>query len=156
MGNTSPESAARWDRGQRRSERRLNGNTRAAARSCILQEPGRAVKPWFRRLLRIPCPRPSCQHRPSGEALQVNTTNTCSPMARPPQYPMSEPDSLAVAKAKTALKELSPEGRAFVIAWLLKYYSDNGMMYSPSITQERRRITIDGEEFWLARAPKRR
>jgi len=24
-----------------------------------------------------------------------------------------------------------------------KYYNDTGMMYSPSITQERRRVTID-------------
>jgi hypothetical protein len=67
-----------------------------------------------------------------------------------------ETDSLAVAKVKMALKELSPEGRAFVLAWLLKYYNDKGSMFSPSITQERRRITIDAEEFWLARAPKRR
>jgi hypothetical protein len=77
-------------------------------------------------------------------------------MATQPQFPLSEPDSLAVAKVKTALKELSPESRAFVIAWLLKFYGDNGMMFSPSITQERRRVTIDGEEFWLAHAPKRR
>jgi hypothetical protein len=77
-------------------------------------------------------------------------------MVRPLQFPLSEPDSLVVAKVKTALKELSPEGRAFVIAWLLKFYGDSGSMFSPSITQERRRITIDGEEFWLARAPKRR
>jgi hypothetical protein len=77
-------------------------------------------------------------------------------MVRPPQFPLSEPDSLAVAKVKTALKELGPEGRAFVIAWLLKFYGDNGMMFSPSITQERRRVMIDGEEFWPARAPKRR
>jgi hypothetical protein len=77
-------------------------------------------------------------------------------MARPPQFPVSERDSLAVAQVKAALKELSPEGRAFVLAWLLKYYNDNGSMFSPSITQERRRITIDAEEFWLARAPKRR
>jgi hypothetical protein len=76
-------------------------------------------------------------------------------MARPPRFPLSEPDSLAVAKVKMALKELSPEGRAFVIAWLLKFYGDNGSMFSPSITQERRRVTIDGEEFWLASAPKR-
>jgi hypothetical protein len=77
-------------------------------------------------------------------------------MARPPQFPLSEPDSMGVAKVKAALKELSPVGRSFVIAWLLKYYNDSGSMFSPSITQERRRITIDGEEFWLARAPKRR
>jgi hypothetical protein len=74
-------------------------------------------------------------------------------MARQPRFPMSEPDSLAVARVKTAIKELSPEGRAFVIAWLVKYYGDNGMMFSPSITQERRRVTIDGQNYWLVKAP---
>jgi hypothetical protein len=77
-------------------------------------------------------------------------------MSRPPQFDYPEGDSFAVAAVKDRLKELSPESRAFVMAWLLKYYADNGSMYSPSITQERRRITLDGEEFWLARAPKRR
>lgn len=62
---------------------------------------------------------------------------------------------MAVARAKATLKELSPEGRAFVIAWLLKYYNDRGMMYSPSVsTSERRRATIDGIEYWLVTAPK--
>jgi hypothetical protein len=70
-------------------------------------------------------------------------------MARPSQFPPSEPDSLAVAKVKSALKELSPEGRGHILKGLAKYYNDTGMMYSPSITQERRRVTIDGETFWL-------
>jgi hypothetical protein len=75
-------------------------------------------------------------------------------MARPPQFPLSEQDSLAVAKVKTALKELSPEGRAFVLAWLAKFYRDDGQMYSPSVsTSERRRVTIDGETFWLLKVP---
>ncbi|MGA2760869.1 MAG: hypothetical protein ABSF08_11175 [Candidatus Cybelea sp.] len=77
-------------------------------------------------------------------------------MARPPQYPLSEPDSLAVATVKEAIKQLSPEGRAFVLAWLAKFYNDAGMMFSPSITQERRRVTIDGETFWLVAMPKRK
>ncbi|MGC2650151.1 MAG: hypothetical protein WA304_05035 [Candidatus Cybelea sp.] len=74
-------------------------------------------------------------------------------MVRPPQYPVSEGDSLAVARAKATLKELSPEARAFVMAWLVKYYGDNGMMFSPSITQERRRVTIDGQHYWLVKLP---
>lgn len=74
-------------------------------------------------------------------------------MARLPQFPMSEPDSMAVTRVKTAIKELSPEARAFVIAWLVKYYGDNGSMFSPSITQERRRVTIDGQHYWLVRVP---
>jgi hypothetical protein len=62
---------------------------------------------------------------------------------------------MAVAKVKESLKQLSPEGRAFVMAWLVKFYNDTGIMYSPSITQERRRVTIDGETFWLVGVPKR-
>ncbi len=76
-------------------------------------------------------------------------------MARPPQVPLSEPDSIAVAKVKGAIKELSPEARAHILKWLAKYYGDNGMMFSPSITQERRRVTIDGETFWLVGVPKK-
>ena len=74
-------------------------------------------------------------------------------MARPPQFPMSEPDSMAVTRVKTAVKELSPEARAFVIAWIVKFYGDNGMMFSPSITQERLRVTIDGKNYSLVKAP---
>ena len=73
-------------------------------------------------------------------------------MARPPQYPVSEGDSLAVARAKATLKELSPEGRAHILKWLAKFFNDSGMMFSPSITRERRRVTIDGETFWLVKA----
>jgi hypothetical protein len=76
-------------------------------------------------------------------------------MARPPQFPLSEPDSMAVAKVKESLKQLSPEGRAHVLKWLAKFYNDTGMMFSPSITQERRRATIDGIEYWLVAAPKK-
>ena len=68
-------------------------------------------------------------------------------------FPLSEPDSLAVAKVKESIKELSPEGRAHVLKWLAKFYNDVGMMYSPSITQERGRVTIDGETFWLVGVP---
>jgi hypothetical protein len=77
-------------------------------------------------------------------------------MARPPQFAYSESESLAVAKAKQSLKQLSPEGRAFVMAWLVKYYRHDGQMFSPSVsTSERRRATIDGVEYWLVTAPKR-
>jgi hypothetical protein len=76
-------------------------------------------------------------------------------MARPPQFDYPERDSMAVAKAKALLKELSPEGRAFIMAWLVKFYGDTGMMYSPTITQRRKRVTIDDVEFWLVRVPKR-
>jgi hypothetical protein len=75
-------------------------------------------------------------------------------MARPPQFPLSEPDSLAVARVKEAVKQLSPEGRAFVLAWLTKFYRDDGQMFSPSVsTSERRRVVIDSETFWLVKVP---
>jgi len=75
-------------------------------------------------------------------------------MARPPQHPVSEGDSMAVARAKATLKDLSPEARAFVMAWLVKYYRDDGQMFSPSVsTSQRRRVTIDDEGFWLVKAP---
>jgi hypothetical protein len=76
-------------------------------------------------------------------------------MARPPQFAYPETDSLAVANVKAAIKELGPEARAFIIAWLLKFYKDDGMMFSAQITQQRKRVTIDGVEFWLVRVPKR-
>jgi len=75
-------------------------------------------------------------------------------MARPPQFAYPETESLAVAKAKAVLKELSPEARAHLMAWLVKFYGDTGMMFSPSISQGRKRVTIEGTEFWLVRVPK--
>jgi hypothetical protein len=62
---------------------------------------------------------------------------------------------MAVTHVKESLKELSPEARAHILKWLAKFYNDAGMMYSPSITQERRRVTIDGETFWLVGVPKK-
>ena len=76
-------------------------------------------------------------------------------MARPPQYAYPENDSIAVAKVKGLLKELSPEGRAFVLAWLVKFFNDSGGMFSPQVTQERRKISLDGESFWLVKIPKK-
>lgn len=70
------------------------------------------------------------------------------------QYPPAEGDSIAVARVKEAIKELSPEGRAFVLKWLVKFYNDSGSMFTPSYTQRRKRVTIDDEEFWLVKAPK--
>jgi hypothetical protein len=53
-------------------------------------------------------------------------------MARPPQYPLDDGDSMAVAKLKVTLKEASPETRAHILRWLAKFYNDSGMMFSPS------------------------
>jgi hypothetical protein len=76
-------------------------------------------------------------------------------MARPSQFQYSETESLVVAKVKATLKEMSPEARAYVMAWLVKFYGDNGMMFSPTITQQRKRVTIDEIEYWLVGLPKR-
>jgi hypothetical protein len=45
-------------------------------------------------------------------------------MVRPPQYPVSEHDLMAVARVKESIKELSPEGRAHILKWLAKFYND--------------------------------
>ena len=74
-------------------------------------------------------------------------------MARPPQFRYPEKDSMAVAKAKQVLKELSPEARAYVMAWFVKYFNDSGGMFSPQITQERRKVTIDSSAYWLVKIP---
>lgn len=72
-------------------------------------------------------------------------------MARPPQYAYPENDSFAVAKAKELLKGLSPEGRAYVMAWLVKFYNDAGGMFSPGHPRapqgcDRRRGVLAGED----------
>lgn len=76
-------------------------------------------------------------------------------MVRRPGYEPADGDSMAVARLKATLKEASPETRAHILKWLAKFYSDSGAMYSPSVSQERRRITIDGEVFWLLKTPTR-
>ena len=58
--------------------------------------------------------------------------------------------------AKTSLKRLGDPERAFVIRWLLKYFDDDGRMRSPQAGKPRRCIPIDGVEYWLVAAPKRR
>jgi hypothetical protein len=76
-------------------------------------------------------------------------------MARPPQYER-DPDLTRDATAvKAAIKRLTPEDRAQLLAWLLLYYQDSGMMFSPQISQRRRRVTLDGIEYWLAEIPHR-
>jgi hypothetical protein len=58
--------------------------------------------------------------------------------------------------AKAALKCLGDRERAFVLAWLCKYFGDEGAMLSPQISKQRRMIVIDGIEFWLVPVPKRK
>lgn len=61
--------------------------------------------------------------------------------------------SLAVTRIKGILKEASPEMRAHILKWLAKYYNDSGGMFSPQITQERRKVTIDATTYWLVKIP---
>jgi hypothetical protein len=75
-------------------------------------------------------------------------------MARPPQFERSEDLTRDVTAVKAAIKYLSPNDRAQLIAWMLLYYRDDGAMYSPQLSRRRDRIALNGTEFWLARVPK--
>jgi hypothetical protein len=55
--------------------------------------------------------------------------------------------------AKAALKRLGDRERALVIAWLCKYFGDEGAMLSPQISKRRRTVVIDEVEYWLVRVP---
>jgi hypothetical protein len=71
-------------------------------------------------------------------------------MARPTQFGRSDP-----IVAKESVKRLAPEdARARLLAWLLLYFNDEGMTYSPQISR-RQRITLDSVEYWLVHVPKR-
>ena len=77
------------------------------------------------------------------------------PMGRRYQE-IEERRSHDVDGAKVALKRLGDRERAFILCWLVKFFSDEGAMFSPQISrQQRRTIVIDGAEFWLVRVPKR-
>ena len=51
-------------------------------------------------------------------------------MARPPQYERDPDLTRDVTAVKAAVKRLTPEHRAQLIAWLLLYYRDDGAMWS--------------------------
>jgi hypothetical protein len=72
-------------------------------------------------------------------------------MARPPQYERPDDSTRDATAVKAAIKHLSPEDRARLIAWMLLYYQDDGAMFSPQISRRRDRITLNGTAFWLAR-----
>ncbi len=75
-------------------------------------------------------------------------------MARPPQYERPDDPTRDVTAVKVAIKHLSAKDRAFLIAWMLLYYQDDGAMFSPKVSRRRDRITLNGIEFWLARIPR--
>jgi hypothetical protein len=74
-------------------------------------------------------------------------------MARPPQYERPDDPTRDLTAVRAAIKHLAPEDRGRLIAWLLLYYQDDGAMFSPQISRRRRRVTIDGVEYWLVRVP---
>ena len=76
-------------------------------------------------------------------------------MARPPQYERDEDLTRDVTAVKVAVKHLLPADRAHLMAWLLLYYEDTGSKFSTPSHRRRRRIVLDGIEYWLARVPKR-
>ena len=76
-------------------------------------------------------------------------------MARPPQFDRPDDPTRDVTAVKVAIKHLTPNDRAQLIAWILLYYRDDGAMFSPQLSRRRDRITLNGTEFWLARVPKR-
>jgi hypothetical protein len=76
-------------------------------------------------------------------------------MARPPQFAAPEEPWDDAKAVRAAIKRLSPEDRAVVLAWLCMYYWDDGAMFSAQISRPRHRITLGGTDYWLVRVPKR-
>lgn len=75
-------------------------------------------------------------------------------MARPPQYDRPGDPTRDITAVKVAIKHLTPNDRAYLIAWLLLYYQDDGAMFSPKVSRRRDRITLNGTDFWLTRVPR--
>lgn len=79
-------------------------------------------------------------------------------MARPPQYdrdPYGDEPTRDATAVKAAIKHLTASDRAQLLAWLLLYYRDDGVMFSPQISQRRKRIVLDSVDYWLVRVPNR-
>jgi len=76
-------------------------------------------------------------------------------MARPPQYDRrtdDEPEPTYLI-ARAIAKRLPAADRSKLLAWLCLYYGERGERFEPG--RRRRRATIDGEELWLVRIPKK-
>lgn len=74
-------------------------------------------------------------------------------MARPPEYERPDDATRDATAVRAAIKHLTPPDRARLLAWLALYYDDRGELFSPQISRRRKRIALDGEEFWLVRVP---
>jgi hypothetical protein len=77
-------------------------------------------------------------------------------MARPPQFERPDDPTRDVTAVKTAIKHLAPADRARLMKWLLLYYDDGGLLFASQITERRNRIALNGIDYWLARAPRRK
>ena len=71
-------------------------------------------------------------------------------MVRPPQFERPEDLTRDVTAVKVAIKHFSPDDRAWLLAWMLLYYRDDGAKFLPQIGRRRDRIMLNGMEFWLA------
>lgn len=76
-------------------------------------------------------------------------------MARPPQFSRDEEPWGDAQALRAAVKRLRPEDRGLLLAWLCLYYDDCGMLWSAQISRRRKRVAIEGVEFWLVRVPKK-
>jgi hypothetical protein len=72
-------------------------------------------------------------------------------MSRPPQYRNDDDLPPTFVQIKATIKQMRPEDRATLLAWLALYYDDRGELFSPQIRKQRERVTIGGREFWLVR-----
>jgi hypothetical protein len=78
-------------------------------------------------------------------------------MSRPPQWDRASDDEDRLEEStpvRVALKRMSSEGRAYVLAWLCTHYKDNGGRFDGASRERRRRVTIDGVDYWLVRVAK--
>jgi hypothetical protein len=75
-------------------------------------------------------------------------------MARPPQFSRDPDLTHDLTAVKVAIKHLSQPDRANLLAWLLIYFDDQGEILNPLISRRRKRLVVDGVEYWLVRVPK--
>jgi hypothetical protein len=76
-------------------------------------------------------------------------------VAGPPQLLRDDDLSRDLTAVKAAVKHLTEGDRANFVAWLLIYFDDRGMMFNPQISRRRKRIAVDGFDYWLVRVPNR-
>lgn len=58
-----------------------------------------------------------------------------------------------VLMLQDALAKLDSVQCAYLIRWLVKHFNDDGLAARLPGREQRRRMTLDGEEYWLVRIP---